>query len=378
DGRYHSHSYYDIPVLDAAGTRAVAYRTSFTGRQPTPSDAVEVGLVDLEGRGEWQALGTTTAWSWQQGPMAQWVPGRDAVVWNERGPDGFVARHRDLAGGTDTVLPRPIYALSPTEPFGLSLDMGRLEALRPGYGYALDAPADDLERHPETSGVWRTPLDGGPPRLILSLDAAVAWLRPLLPWRERLRHRVRRYAYWFNHAKIAPGGRRFTVKLRWRVPGGPWTNAQGVSLTADMDGGDLRLLADATSHVIWQTDDTAYFWREGELALYRDTAPRGTRLGRIGDGVIGKNVHLRHLPPAPSADPPAYVFDTPYAEEIEVKLLDPGTNAARTVARFGNHMPPRGPFRCDLHPVPDASGARIVVTSLQDGGRQLYLLSRRA
>ncbi|MEM7490749.1 MAG: hypothetical protein AAF390_16660, partial [Pseudomonadota bacterium] len=47
DGRYHSHSYYDIPVLDAAGTRAVAYRTSFTGRQPTPSDAVEVGLVDL-------------------------------------------------------------------------------------------------------------------------------------------------------------------------------------------------------------------------------------------------------------------------------------------------------------------------------------------
>ena len=38
--------------------------------------------------------------------------------------------------------------------------------------------------------------------------------------------------------------------------------------------------------------------------------------------------------------------------------------------------PKSGPFRCDLHPNPSPDGRKVVVTSLDDGGRQMYLLAR--
>jgi hypothetical protein len=87
------------------------------------------------------------------------------------------------------------------------------------------------------------------------------------------------------------------------------------------------------------------------------------------------------MPPAPPAHgalPPAIVYDTPYREAPELRVAGPEGEDARRIAAFTGHVPPRGAFRCDLHPVPDAAGRRIVVTSTEDGGRQIYLLARDA
>ena len=396
EGRFHSHSYYDIPVFDAGSRLVAAHRTSFTGRQPTPDDAVEVGVVDVGAPLEWRSVGTARAWSWQQGPMAQFVPGTSTLVWNDRDGDRFVARRRDLGdagsgrggggrggerGGTDgdATLSRPVYALSPDGAFALSLDMARLEALRPGYGYAGGAGARLDEPRPADDGVWRVPLDGGPPSLVLSLDDAVRFTLPHLPLVARLRHRLARHRYWFNHVKIAPDGRRFTVKLRWRTPGHGWNESQGVSLTCACDGGGgggggggPSLLATATSHVIWEDAGTLYLWRDGGLERVADASPTGRPLGPLAPGVVDANVHVRKLPGEASR----FVFDTPYRESIELNLYDEASNAVRRLASFTGHVPPRGPFRCDLHPCPSPDGRRVVVTSLVDGGRQLYLLTR--
>ena len=375
-GHGHAHSYYDIPVADAAGRRVLVHRLDFAGRHPAPEDAVAVGLVDLDRPGEILPLGQSRAWSWQQGPMAQWVGGGPRAVWNDREDGRLVARLTDVETGARRTLPRPVYAVTPDGRTALSLDMDRLDHLRPGYGYPVRGGTLGA-RAPEETGIWSMPLDGAePPRLVLSLAAAVGWLRRQLPLGRRLTHLRGRYHYWFNHAKIAPDGRRFTVKLRWRRPDGPWSERQGVSLTAGLDGGDLRLLADATSHVIWQDGATLYLWRQGEMALFEDAAPRGRRIDRIGAGAIAANAHLRHLPPGPTSRPAAYVFDTPYAETVTLNLLDPATGAMTRLAAFDNHIPARGPFRCDLHPCPSADGRRIFVTSPADGGRQLYVVER--
>jgi hypothetical protein len=379
-GRAHAHSYYDIPVADGAGRRVLVHRLGFAGRHPGPGDAVALGWADADRPGTVTPLGESRAWSWQQGPMAQWVAGGPRAVWNDREGDALVARLVQVETGARRTLSRPVYAVSPDGRVALSLDMGRLDRLRPGYGYPQPG-AGPGGRAPDAAGIWALPLEeggggDGAPRLILPLDRARRWLLERLPLAARMAHRIGRYHYWFNHAKIAPGGRRFTVKLRWRRPDGPWSEAQGVSLTAAMDGTDLRLLADATSHVIWQTDRLLYLWRRGEMALFEDAAPRGRRIGPIGAGAIGANVHLRHLPPGPAARPDAYVFDTPYAETVTLNLLDPGTGAVTRLAEFGNHRPARGPFRCDLHPCPSADGRRIFVTSPADGARQLYMLER--
>ena len=112
-------------------------------------------------------------------------------------------------------------------------------------------------------------------------DATIAGI----PARAALSHLRRRYHYWFNHAKLSPDGTRFTVKLRFRLRGGGWTESMGVSLTCGMDGTDLALLAPAASHVIWLDDTRLYFWQQGAVRLYEDARP-GRELGLIAPGTI--------------------------------------------------------------------------------------------
>ncbi|MEM8753393.1 MAG: hypothetical protein AAGF90_10485 [Pseudomonadota bacterium] len=374
EGRFHAHSYYDVPALDGTGSRALVHRMKFEGRQPEPEDEVEVGAVDLDAPGSWTPLGRSRAWSWQQGPLAQWIAGGPEALWSDRDGDRFIGRVANVSTGAERTLPRPIYALEPEGRFGLSLDMARIDAFRPGYGFPGGAGARVDERAPPDIGVWRVDLGSGEARLILSLADAVAFLEATAPLLLRIRHRLGRMRFWFNHAKISPDGRRFTVKLRWRRPGGPWGDHMGVSLTASTDGGDLRLLTDGASHVMWLDPGRLYLWRRGELATFADTAPRGERIARLLPTLVKDNVHIRALPPATVEGEARYVYDTPYREDVDL-LIAEGERSER-LARFEGHRPAIGPFRCDLHPVPSADGRRILVTSLADGGRQVYAVSR--
>jgi hypothetical protein len=214
----------------------------------------------------------------------------------------------------------------------------------------------------------------GARRLILSVARAARFVDGRRGLRDRLARWAGRMHYWFNHAKISPDGSRFTVKLRWRRIGAQWDDRQGVSLTCGMDGTDLRLLAPATSHVIWQDDRHLYYWQRDALRLSEDTAPEGTPCAHLAPEVVTQNVHIRHLDPGATR----FVVDTPYRPEVDLMIWERGAPRATTVARFPGHVPERGPFRCDLHPCPSADGRRIVVTSLMGGVREVYLAERTA
>ena len=376
EGRYHSHSYYDIPVMDRPANRVLAHRVGFVERQPVAADPVEVGIVGVRSPGEWAPLGTSRAWSWQQGPMAQWVGGGPAAVYNDREDGAFVARLVDVDAGARRTLPRPVYAVSPAGDVALSLNMARLDTLRPGYGYPEGSGARLEERAPRDDGVWRMDLATGEARLVLSLAEAKGVLMRWLGPARRLLLGLRAPHFWFNHAKVSPDGRRFTVKLRWRVLGKGWNDRQGVSLTAAMDGGDVRVLTNATSHVIWLNDRQLYAWRLSELALFADDGGRSNRVARLAPELVTANVHMRHLPPGATAALGEAVFDTPYRETVDLVHCDARTGAHEVIASFANHRPARGPFRCDLHPCPSEDGRTVIVTSMNDGGRQVYAVAR--
>ena len=384
-GLYHSHSYYDIPVMSDDARRIAAYRMEIEGRWMTPDDPVEVGVVDAE-QGGFVPVGSSRAWSWQQGPMVQWLPGGRHLVWNDRERDGapvpcgdpFVARLHDVETGATRTLDRPVYAVTPDGAAALSVNMARLDRVRPGYGYPGGQGAALDRGAPDDDGIWRIDLTGdrAPSQVILPLSRAVAFLAECLPAAERDEHLSGALVHWFNHVKISPDGRRFTVKLRWRAADlkGPWTGLMGVSLTCGTDGSRPALLARGTSHVMWLDPQTLYFWHQAQkcFVTMRDGVPKGMDRTVPFPDLITANVHFRHVPNAPRWA----IYDTPYAEEIDVMRLDRTTGRARRLARFTGHVPHHGPFRCDLHPVPSADGDRIVVTSLQDGGRQLYVLER--
>jgi hypothetical protein len=246
--------------------------------------------------------------------------------------------------------------------------MARLEALRPGYGYAVHQ-RERIELRPSDNGIFRIDLKDGQARLVLSIKEAAAFVLSHLPWTEAARLRLAGYAFWFNHAKFSPSGNRFTVKLRWRRPGKGWNDTQGVSLTLRPDGSDLRLLDRGTSHVIWEDEDTLFYWQGKNVVRTKDHAPRGKVLGPIAPEAMTSNVHVRKTSDG------QFIFDTPYREDVGLHLFDEAGGRTRELAVFTGHRPARGPYRCDLHPVPLKNEPAAIVTSLADGGRQLYKVS---
>ncbi len=83
--KFHWRGYYDKLLFDPTDRFVVANEVDFEHRTPEPKDTLRIGMIDLQSKDEWIELGVTKAWNWQQGCMAQWLPG-DAprVIWNDR------------------------------------------------------------------------------------------------------------------------------------------------------------------------------------------------------------------------------------------------------------------------------------------------------
>lgn len=374
-GWFHQHCYYDIPVFSPDSSRIAAIRFDYQGRAITAGDRVTVGWVDCE-KGGFEPIGQSAAFSLQQGAMAQWRPGAHEMLWADREGGRLVTRAWSADTGETRTIDRAVYAVLPDGKDALALNMDRVDYLRGGYGFAGGtgplghrAPADD--------GVWRMSLDDGEAELILSLRDARAVLFDWLPLKDRAKLMVKRPHFWFNHAKVSPDGTRFTVKLRWRRLDGGWNDTQGVSLIVGTDGMSARVMARATSHVIWEDDETLFFF--SSTAFERPGVFRAHKAGGdqqsfepIAPELLRQNVHMRAIPGSQGS----FVYDTPYSEDVSLYLLQEPSAERKFLARFGNHVPARGPNRCDLHPCPSPDGRRIVVTSLETGGRQIYLLER--
>lgn len=371
---YHSHAYYDIPVFDSESKLLAGHRVTFEERRPTPEDSIDIGYINLDGDKLWKKVGESTAWSWQQGAMSQWLPNTKILIWNDRQNDQFVSRHYSVETGNTKTFSRPVYAVDPGGKFFLSLNMARLDYLRPGYGYAGGKGHLMNKLKPKKDGVWKIDPETGEEMLILSLHKGAKFFLSHLRIRQRISRFLRRYTYWFNHVKISPDGKRFTVKLRFRPRdlSKGWNGSMGCSLTCGVDGEDLRLLEHATSHVIWLDHKQLYFWREDGLYLYEDAPAGGKKIKQIAPELISYNVHMRHFPD----NPDQFIFDTPYRESIDLFTYDAVSKENHKIDTFENHKPKRGQYRCDLHPCPSPDSKKIVVTSMEDGGRQIYLLKK--
>jgi len=374
-GVYHSHAYYDIPVFDSESKLIVGHKVTIKERQPTPDDTLEIGYINLEEGNKWQRVGSSTAWSWQQGAMSQWLPNSRTIVWNDRENGEFVARLHSIDTGKTETIDQPIYAVDPNGKFVLSLNMARLDYVRPGYGYVGGKGHNIDKLKPKDDGIWRIDLETGEKKLLISINKAARFIFSKLQIKECVKQVLRSHVYWFNHVKVSPDGKRFTVKIRYRERdlSKSWRENMGASITCSTDGKDMQFIDHATSHVIWLDNEHLYAWQKDGLYVYNDSAGGAVKLPKIAPDLIKNNVHMRHFPGTKDK----FIFDTPYRKEIDLITYDSKDNINSKIATFTNHIPAYGPFRCDLHPCPSPDGKHIVVTSLEDGGRQIYLLSRQ-
>ena len=235
--------YYDKSPLDASGTRLLAHRSTFDGRDPTAADEVDVGYYSLPDAA-WHSIGITAAFNWQQGSMLQWL-GPDfqsRIIYNVRRKDRFGAVIFDIATQTSRELSYPVYAVHPSGTFALGVNYERLYFFRNGYNYqGVNRPEWNVPIHPD-DGIFRIDLTTGDHRLLLS-TSAVASLFGDLPMGDR---------HWVEHMMWNPSGSRFLFLYRHGNGAAYATKL----LSADHDGGNLYRFceADLYSHTGWRND----------------------------------------------------------------------------------------------------------------------------
>lgn len=365
--RHHWFGYYDKLQFDPAGRRVLGMAVDFEHRSPQLGDTITIGMVDLADGDRWTELGTSNAWGWQQGCMLQWRPGSaDEIVWNDRVGDRFVAQVLNVSTGARRTLPRPIYTIAPNGRTAFGIDFGRLQLMRPGYGYA--ATTADASAVPADAGIWRIDLDTGKDELVVSV-ADVVGFQPQ-PHFAGLNH-------WFNHLLVNTDSTRLEFLHRCGKGGGFRTRM----LTMNLDGTDRFVLEDAgmVSHFIWRDPDHILAWaqpagRPAGFWIYRD---RTRALERLGADVMTQDGHCTYLPGNRwilcDTYPDKQRLQHPYLFEIASQRRVP-------LGHFESPPAYTGEWRCDTHPRFSPDGRQVCIDSpvgdSQAGGqgRQMHLI----
>ena len=373
--KFHWFGYYDKLQLDPTNRYVLGMQVGFQGRSPTPDDTITIGMVDLHDHDAWIELGESREWCWQQGCMLQWLPGSDReVVWNDLQNGQFVSHILDIRTKQKRTLPKPIYTLSPDGKWALGLDFGRLQDLRPGYGYSGVPDQYKDMRAPDKTGIYSLDIKTEKDRLIVPYSTCAA-----MP---HLGEDVSNYWHWYNHLLICPNSKRFLFLNRWRkerVFADQGTGFITRMFTADQNGEDLYVLDPSgnTSHFVWRDDQQVCAWTKpiGYEAGFYLLKDKTQHITQVGAGVMTVNGHNTYLPNQNNE----WILNDCYPQGKE-RLQTPYLYNVPSNKRYdlGNFFEPdtyKGEYRCDLHPRYSPNGKMVVIDSTHEGmGRQMYLI----
>ena len=372
---HHWFGYYDKLQFDPTGRYVLSAQVDFEGRSPLPDDTIQLGVVDLADDDRWTELGTSVAWSWQQGCMLQFIPGSESeVIWNDRVDGKFVCHIRDIITGEQRTLPFPVYTLSPDGRTALSVDFERINDLRPGYGYAgIKDPYQD-ELAPEKAGIYRCDLVTGKKEMIISI--AQMNRMPLKESDDPAFEDFHKGNNWFNHLLFNTDGSRFVFLHRWKSLSNDGFAFHTLMYSSDLEGKDIRLVDGSgyTSHFIWRDTDHLAMWTKlhGQHGFYllKDNGS-GTGI-QIGTGVMTNDGHISYLPDA------KWILNDAYPDGNrmqDVYLFNTQTGKRISLGEFYLDQKYVGEWRCDTHPRISPDGTRVVIDCpVGDRGRQLVLM----
>jgi len=363
----HWFSYYDKLQFDPSGRYVLGMEVGFDDRAPKDSDAITLGMVDLQNENQWIPFGQSRAWGWQQGCMLQWLPGSsDTVIYNDRQGGRFVCVVQNVFTSESRILPRPVYAVAPNGTMGVSVNFARLNDTRPGYGYTGLKDAAAGKNHPDDDGIFLVNLKTGQSKLIFTLDFIVSFKGDSTM--ENTKH-------WINHLLFNPDGSRFIFLHRWVRKLNGRKSRYTRMLTAAPNGSGLHVVADheMVSHFIWRDPTHILAWsNEPETGrnfhLYED---RSDRISVIGKDLLTRDGHCTYSP-----DRKWMLTDT-YPDKNRMQTLMLIRLSDSKIVKLGRfYLSKRftGQTRCDLHPRWSRDGNTICIDSLHSGQRQMYLL----
>jgi len=360
--------YYDIPAFDNSEKRHLALRVPFMDHMPGKDDVAEIFTIDLE-TGEKTKIAETTAWCFQQGCFAQWMPAKeDTIIYNVRANTecGYGCVIKNLKTGEEKLFCRPVATVSPDGKYGLSINFDRMFDFRPGYGYAGQKDKWFDDNHPADDGIYLLDLETGEDKLILSLDTL--W-KTAGGFFEGANEKML-----INHINFNTDGTRFVFLLRNNSR--RWFTA---TITADRNGDNVYVLSDFAyaSHYYWVNPNVLSIHSSGY-----EVGDMGNQLYELTDKThegraVDPDFFLAdgHVSYSPNRE---YILYDSYPKpdgHRELYLYDLVTKRGGLLGRFKDWTPPVIDIRCDLHPVWAPSGKQISFDGTFEDFRGMYLVN---
>ena len=307
-----------------------------------------------------------------------WLPDKSApeVIFNDRERGSPISVILNVRTRERRVLSRPISALSHNGKIALSINFGRLQWARPGYGYAGIHDPFVNDPHPDEDSIFLLDLESGEEKRLVRLkDALATYDKP---------DEIENQSVLFNHTSFSPDDRRFAFLIQWRRYSLPkWARLsrlkklwrpKSLMFTADADGKNLHHLADLedVSHFDWRNPNEILMWAKlNDLKGFFLVTDCGGGHRRIAENTLTEDGHCSFSPNGrwilvdtyPSRDRYSALKVLLWEEEREFVL-----------GRF--YSPPRyvDQIRCDLHPRWNRSGTHVCFDSVHEGSRQLYVM----
>lgn len=404
---HHFFGYYDRCPYSPSGRYLLALEVDFSERPPRADDVARIGVIDLQGEREFEAVAETTAWNFQQGAMQQWLPGTQdqEIIYNIRTDDHYASCIHNIDTGQKRTLSRPVYVLNNAGTGAVTVNFARLDAVRPGYGYkGLPDPwADDPA--PADDGIYYVDPKTGDSKLIVS-TAEIAAIEPT--------DEIPKAVHWFNHLLFSPADERIVFLHRLAKQSKKHSEAPSLSarvkgwlrqtlggqmwlrrflsahpalqeklvrpshltrmFTVNTDGTDLYLLNpdDMTSHFDWRDDKHILAWarQKGQGDHYYLFEDRTDNVQTIGKQLLVGDGHCTY-----SQDGRFILTDTyPRGPRNERGLILYDTDTEKRIDLGQFYSPPdlKGEIRCDLHPRWNRDSTKVCFDSVHEGARQMY------
>ncbi|MGA3406328.1 MAG: hypothetical protein ABSD49_11410 [Candidatus Bathyarchaeia archaeon] len=332
-------------------------------------------MVELSNR-KFIPLDETTTWNFQQGAMMQWLPNstEPRIIFNDRIGKNAVAVILDVHSRERRTLGRAISALSHDGKTALSLNFGRLQRTRPGYGYPGIADPFEHIAHPLEDGIYKIDLATGE-------ETRVVTLANIFDLANKPSELGRNTPLYFNHTIYNKDDSRFAFFLEWTHYPLPkiWRlkklgRLRTALYTIGANGRDLRCLIDfgKVSHYDWRNNQDILIWAriKGHECFHLVTDGTGTS-EPVGEALLTSDGHCSFSP-----DGHWVLVDT-YPDQNHLSTLklynwDQGTQVI--LGKYYANPANTGEIRCDLHPRWNRTGTEICFDSIHEGTRQIYTL----
>ncbi len=369
---YHWFGYYDKFQTSPNDRQLLTAAVKFEGRTPLPTDTLDIKVINLSNQQQ-EVIGTTSAWSWQQGCMLQWIPNSTSeVIWNVRAKNGYSAKVYHIETEESRLLPKAVYTLSNDGKEALCLDFARVQSIRPGYGYVGIQDTNFDELAPSNSGIWKMNLKTGKTDLIISINQIAK-----IPWPD-LGDELIGAKHYFNHLSFSPSDKRILFFHRCRIKGtepGDWSGIRTRMFTANADGSDIYLLDKygKTSHFAWKNDTEilAFAYHPSYGRTYYLFEDKTSHAIPFLNNVMPLNGHQTYIKNGEfllndsnwKKPQPLFLVHVPTGRRYEL-----GSYPAPTDTYFGE-------WRCDLHPRINRQHNQVIFDSPHQNGRQQYVIS---